>query len=221
MHTGACILTLTYTHSLTHSHTHSPSFAHSLSQSHSRMHTRSHTCDAKSCMCTCKLTAPSHISHSFATLCLCGSPLPMFLCPSISRVSVYLLSLSLSLSLELSLSFSRTLSALSVYVSCVLCLSPSGPSDTPYEGGLFEAQLTFPKDYPLNPPKMQFSHKLWHPNSRRCAFSVMFIVAITHPLPSSTSPLTLWHSSHRPSSLTHPPTSHALSTQFRSLSFTP
>mmetsp|Transcript_34781 Transcript_34781/g.87481 ORF Transcript_34781/g.87481 Transcript_34781/m.87481 type:complete len:165 (+) Transcript_34781:74-568(+) len=39
-----------------------------------------------------------------------------------------------------------------------------GPPETPYEGGVFEATLTFPKDYPLNPPTMQFNHKLWHPN---------------------------------------------------------
>jgi hypothetical protein len=27
----------------------------------------------------------------------------------------------------------------------------SGPDDTPYEGGLFTALLSFPKDYPLSP----------------------------------------------------------------------
>ena len=27
----------------------------------------------------------------------------------------------------------------------------AGPSDTPYEGGLFRAILTFPPDYPLSP----------------------------------------------------------------------
>eukprot|EP01090_Pellita_catalonica_P016726 TRINITY_DN4873_c0_g1_i5.p1 TRINITY_DN4873_c0_g1~~TRINITY_DN4873_c0_g1_i5.p1 ORF type:complete len:166 (-),score=25.73 TRINITY_DN4873_c0_g1_i5:158-655(-) len=39
-----------------------------------------------------------------------------------------------------------------------------GPSETPYEGGAFKAILTFPKDYPLNPPKMKFTSKMWHPN---------------------------------------------------------
>jgi hypothetical protein len=29
-----------------------------------------------------------------------------------------------------------------------------GPDDTPFEGGIFVAQLTFPRDYPLNPPKV-------------------------------------------------------------------
>lgn len=29
-----------------------------------------------------------------------------------------------------------------------------GPDDTPFEGGVFTTILTFPKDYPLNPPKV-------------------------------------------------------------------
>jgi len=40
----------------------------------------------------------------------------------------------------------------------------SGPEDTPYDGGCFRCTLTFPKDYPLNPPVMRFSSPLWHPN---------------------------------------------------------
>lgn len=34
--------------------------------------------------------------------------------------------------------------------SCLI----SGPSDTPFEGGVFEAELRFPRDYPLSPPKV-------------------------------------------------------------------
>lgn len=30
----------------------------------------------------------------------------------------------------------------------------AGPQDTPFEGGLFTAILTFPRDYPLSPPKV-------------------------------------------------------------------
>jgi len=40
-----------------------------------------------------------------------------------------------------------------------------GPKDTPYDGGLFLAELKFPRDYPLNPPKMRFTSSMWHPNS--------------------------------------------------------
>ncbi|KAL6068658.1 ubiquitin conjugating enzyme Ubc7/UbcP3 [Balamuthia mandrillaris] len=39
-----------------------------------------------------------------------------------------------------------------------------GPPGTPYEGGVFTARLVFPKDYPLNPPKMTFASEMWHPN---------------------------------------------------------
>ena len=39
-----------------------------------------------------------------------------------------------------------------------------GPPDTFYEGGVFKATLTFPKEYPNRPPKMKFMSKMWHPN---------------------------------------------------------
>ncbi|KAK9470044.1 ubiquitin-conjugating enzyme/RWD-like protein [Dipodascopsis tothii] len=39
-----------------------------------------------------------------------------------------------------------------------------GPDDTLYEGGFFKAQLTFPEEYPLLPPKMKFDTPMWHPN---------------------------------------------------------
>uniref|UniRef100_A0AAV2J8F9 UBC core domain-containing protein n=1 Tax=Knipowitschia caucasica TaxID=637954 RepID=A0AAV2J8F9_KNICA len=39
-----------------------------------------------------------------------------------------------------------------------------GPPDTLYEGGVFKAHLTFPKDYPQRPPKMKFVTDIWHPN---------------------------------------------------------
>jgi len=39
-----------------------------------------------------------------------------------------------------------------------------GPEGTPFEGGVFPAELKFPKDYPLAPPKMKFLVDMWHPN---------------------------------------------------------
>lgn len=39
-----------------------------------------------------------------------------------------------------------------------------GPEGTPYEGGIFPAELKFPKDYPLMPPTMKFLCDIWHPN---------------------------------------------------------
>ena len=40
----------------------------------------------------------------------------------------------------------------------------TGPQGTYFEDGVFTAQLTFPQDYPLNPPKMKFKSELFHPN---------------------------------------------------------
>ncbi|KAF9398597.1 ubiquitin-conjugating enzyme E2 G1 [Mortierella sp. AD011] len=39
-----------------------------------------------------------------------------------------------------------------------------GPPDTLYEGGFFEAIMTFPQDYPLMPPKLRFITNIYHPN---------------------------------------------------------
>ncbi|KAI9807246.1 MAG: Ubiquitin-conjugating enzyme E2 7 [Sarcosagium campestre] len=39
-----------------------------------------------------------------------------------------------------------------------------GPEGTPFEGGIFPATLSFPKDYPLAPPVMKFTCDIWHPN---------------------------------------------------------
>lgn len=39
-----------------------------------------------------------------------------------------------------------------------------GPEGTPFEGGVFPAELKFPKDYPLAPPKMTFLGEIFHPN---------------------------------------------------------
>lgn len=46
-----------------------------------------------------------------------------------------------------------------------------GPEGTPYEGGVFPAELKFPKDYPLSPPSMRFLGEIWHPNGESCDIS--------------------------------------------------
>ena len=48
------------------------------------------------------------------------------------------------------------------YYKWSVCIT--GPEDTIYEGGLFKAILTFPEDFPQNPPKMRFTTEMWHPN---------------------------------------------------------
>ncbi|CAG0884882.1 unnamed protein product [Darwinula stevensoni] len=40
----------------------------------------------------------------------------------------------------------------------------TGPEGTCYENGVFPAKLSFPSDYPLSPPKMQFTCEMFHPN---------------------------------------------------------
>jgi len=39
-----------------------------------------------------------------------------------------------------------------------------GPSDSPYDGGIFHVEISIPPSYPFEPPKMKFSTKIWHPN---------------------------------------------------------
>eukprot|EP01090_Pellita_catalonica_P004858 TRINITY_DN14663_c0_g1_i1.p1 TRINITY_DN14663_c0_g1~~TRINITY_DN14663_c0_g1_i1.p1 ORF type:complete len:168 (-),score=21.73 TRINITY_DN14663_c0_g1_i1:65-568(-) len=39
-----------------------------------------------------------------------------------------------------------------------------GPQETLYEGGFFNAMLTFPTNYPEMPPTMKFTTNIWHPN---------------------------------------------------------
>lgn len=48
-----------------------------------------------------------------------------------------------------------------------------GPEGTPYEGGVFPAELKFPKDYPLMPPTMKFLCDIWHPNGTHALFHVI------------------------------------------------
>ncbi len=54
-----------------------------------------------------------------------------------------------------------------------------GPEGTLYEGGFFNATLTFPLDYPQNPPKMTFTSEIWHPNVYYPSGEVC--VSILHP----------------------------------------
>ncbi len=40
----------------------------------------------------------------------------------------------------------------------------TGPEDCPFEDGVFVARISFPRDYPLNPPRMKFTSQIFHPN---------------------------------------------------------
>eukprot|EP00933_Yihiella_yeosuensis_P053255 TRINITY_DN51446_c0_g1_i1.p2 TRINITY_DN51446_c0_g1~~TRINITY_DN51446_c0_g1_i1.p2 ORF type:complete len:150 (+),score=39.07 TRINITY_DN51446_c0_g1_i1:101-550(+) len=39
-----------------------------------------------------------------------------------------------------------------------------GPDGTPYEGGNYQLELFLPEGYPMEPPKVRFLTKIYHPN---------------------------------------------------------
>uniref|UniRef100_A0A804QYR0 UBC core domain-containing protein n=1 Tax=Zea mays TaxID=4577 RepID=A0A804QYR0_MAIZE len=41
-----------------------------------------------------------------------------------------------------------------------------GPPDTLYDGGYFNAIMSFPQNYPNSPPSVRFTSEMWHPNGQ-------------------------------------------------------
>jgi len=40
----------------------------------------------------------------------------------------------------------------------------TGPDGSAFEGGIFRLELFLPEEYPMNPPKVRFLTKIYHPN---------------------------------------------------------
>lgn len=40
----------------------------------------------------------------------------------------------------------------------------AGPSQSAYEGGIFDLELFLPEEYPMAPPKVRFLTRIYHPN---------------------------------------------------------
>lgn len=53
-----------------------------------------------------------------------------------------------------------------LYIFLTLLVLPfaQGPSETPYEGGVFQLAFAVPEQYPLQPPQVRFLTKIFHPN---------------------------------------------------------
>jgi len=61
-------------------------------------------------------------------------------------------------------------------------------ADTLYEGGFLRAELVFPPEYPLLPPKMKFITPMWHPNGESACIRSYSAGSSSHSAPLQSTP---------------------------------
>ena len=61
-----------------------------------------------------------------------------------------------------------------------------GPDETPYSGGFFRLNISFPIDYPFKPPKINFTTKIYHPNIQKNGGGICLDILNTNWSPALT-----------------------------------
>jgi hypothetical protein len=49
-----------------------------------------------------------------------------------------------------------------------------GPPETLYDGGYFNAIMSFPPNYPNSPPSVRFTSEMWHPNGQNFTIRTLY-----------------------------------------------
>ncbi|KAL3099256.1 hypothetical protein niasHT_028203 [Heterodera trifolii] len=61
-----------------------------------------------------------------------------------------------------------------------------GPPESPYEGGTFNMDIVFRRDYPFTPPIVKFETPVYHPNVNKQGGICLDVLKATHWAPSLT-----------------------------------